>query len=132
MNTFSKHLSLYRYAYLWGLVVLVLCGMNGASLPHFDVRLLIRIDKIAHLFLFGFECYLIAAVRKKQMPEATATHIIFPAFAISVAYGILIEILQAHVFINRSYDVLDMLANTIGCVLAWVWMSLMFRKTTTR
>jgi VanZ family protein len=55
--------------------------------------------------------------------------LIMPAFVISAVYGVIIEILQATVFINRSYDYMDMAANTIGCALASLALFLKFKKT---
>lgn len=115
-----KYLLHYRFAIIWALVVLALCGMNGAYIPHFELSNLFRIDKLAHLFLFGFLSYLIAVASSKIFPHKSRFELIFPAFLIGTAYGILIEILQATVFPNRTFDYLDMLANTIGCGLAWL------------
>jgi VanZ family protein len=123
-----SHFKIYKYAYLWAIVVTILCGTNGNSLPHFDFSSLIRIDKIAHLFLFGTETFLIAIAAKKLYYDKTKFQIIFPAFLIGTAFGIIIEILQATVFINRSFDYLDMIANTIGCALAWIILEIRFKR----
>jgi hypothetical protein len=122
------HFKNYKYAYIWSIIVTILCGTNGNSLPHFDFSNLIRIDKIAHLFLFGTETFLIATVTKRLYSNRTNFNIIFPAFLIGAAFGIIIEILQATIFINRSFDYLDMLANTIGCAFAWLILEIKFKR----
>lgn len=124
----SKHLKTYKFAYLWAIIVTGLCGTNGSNLPHFEFSSLIRIDKVAHLLLFGTETYLIAIASRKTNLSATNFQIIFPAFLIGTGFGILIEILQATVFTNRSFDYLDMVANTLGCLIAWLLLSLKFKK----
>lgn len=123
-----NHFKTYKYAYLWAFVVTCLCGTNGNNLPHFDFSSLIRIDKIAHFILFGTETYLIAIASRKNNLTATNFQIIFPAFGIGTAFGIIIEILQATVFPNRSFDYLDMVANTIGCLIAWLILNYKFKK----
>ncbi len=40
------------------------------------------------------------------------------AFVFAVAFGIIIEVLQGTVTVARSFDVYDMLANTLGSLLA--------------
>ena len=122
------HLKTYKYAYLWAIIATGLCGTNGQSLPHFDFTSIIRIDKIAHLLLFGTETYLIAIASKKSNSNRSNFKIILPAFLIGSVFGIMIEILQATVFINRSFDYLDMLANTIGCGIAWIILNWKFKK----
>jgi len=123
-----KHLKTYKFAYLWAIIVTGLCGTNGSNLPHFEFSSLIRIDKVAHLLLFGTETYLIAIAARKVNQVKTNFQIIFPAFLIGTGFGILIEILQATVFTNRTFDYLDMVANTLGCLIAWLLLSLKFKK----
>jgi hypothetical protein len=40
----------------------------------------------------------------------------------AIAYGCLLEFMQAHYFIDRSADWLDIAANTFGCLLALVFV----------
>jgi VanZ family protein len=122
-----KHLKTYAPAYIWAIIVTCLCGTNGNNLPHFEFSSLLRIDKIAHLFLFGTETYLIAIATKKHNVSKSNFQIIFPAFIIGAVFGVIIEILQATVFPNRSFDYMDMIANTIGCLLAWFILNRKFK-----
>ena len=123
-----KHLKTYAPAYIWAIIVTCLCGTNGNNLPHFEFSSLLRIDKIAHLFLFGTETYLIAIASKKNNVSKSNFSIIFPAFVIGAVFGVIIEILQATVFPNRSFDYMDMIANTIGCLLAWFILNRKFKS----
>lgn len=123
-----NHLKTYKLAYIWAIIVTFLCGTNGNNLPHFEFSSLLRIDKIAHLFLFGTETYLIAIASKKSTVSKSNFRIIFPAFAIGAVFGVIIEILQATVFPNRSFDYMDMIANTIGCLLAWFILNRRFKS----
>ncbi|MFZ4799193.1 MAG: VanZ family protein [Bacteroidia bacterium] len=122
------HFKTYKYAYLWAIIATGLCGTNGQSLPHFNFSSIFRIDKVAHLLLFGTQTFLIAIASKNIYPNKSNNNIIFPAFLIGTIFGIIIEILQATVFVNRSFDYLDMVANTIGCGLAWLILIWKFKK----
>jgi VanZ family protein len=124
-----SHLKAYKLAYLWAIIVTCLCGTNGNNIPNFEFSSLIKIDKIAHFILFGTETYLIAIGSKKNNPTASNFKNIFPGVIIGTAFGITIEILQATVFPNRSFDYLDMVANTTGCLIAWVLLNWRFKKT---
>jgi VanZ family protein len=126
-----KHVKLYKYAYLWAILATLLCGTNGHNIPQFSFTNLFGIDKLAHMLLFGTETFLIAVITKKIYAYKNSFLIIFPAFLIGAVFGIIIEILQATVFTNRSFDYLDMLANTIGCALAWLILIWKFNKNRT-
>lgn len=95
----------YKYALVWALVILGACGINGNSIPHISFD--IGIDKIAHFIFFGFLAWLIYVADKKHL---------FWAIFISSSYGILIEYLQMNVFVNRSFDYADMLADVLGAL----------------
>ncbi len=115
-----QHIKSYKYAYLWAILATFLCGTNGNNIAQFSITNLIGIDKLAHMLLFGTETFLIAIAAKKLDANKNSLYIIFSAFLIGTVFGIIIEILQATIFTNRSFDYLDMLANTIGCALAWL------------
>ena len=115
-----QHIKSYKYAYLWAILATFLCGTNGNNIAQFSITNLIGIDKLAHMLLFGTETFLIAIAAKKLDANKNSLYIIFSAFLIGTVFGIIIEILQATIFTNRSFDYLDMVANTIGCALAWL------------
>ena len=123
-----QHIKSYKYAYLWAILTTFLCGTNGNNIPQFSFKDLFGIDKLAHMLLFGTETFLIATATQKLNDDKNSFLIIFPAFLIGTVFGIIIEILQATLFTNRSFDYLDMLANTIGCNLAWLILIWKFNK----
>ena len=124
----KQHFKIYKYAYLWAILATFLCGTNGHNIPPFSFTNLFGIDKLAHMLLFGTETFLIAIAAIKLDTNKNSFHVIFPAFLMGTVFGIIIEILQATVFTNRSFDYLDMLANTIGCALAWLILIWKFYK----
>ncbi|MCX6187426.1 MAG: VanZ family protein [Bacteroidetes bacterium] len=127
MKVFFKS---YTFSLLWALLILTVCGMNGSYIPQIHFTDIIQPDSLAHITLFGVQTWLIAKDRKHNISNTKQiTLLIVPAFVISVLYGVIIEILQATVFINRSYDYMDMAANTIGCILASITFFIKFRKT---
>lgn len=109
---FLKHT---RWALLWALLILVLCGIPGRDIPHISFLELLNFDKFVHAALFfvlvvltvrGF--YLQSAFIKIQ------EHPKWTAFAYCVIYGALLEIMQGTLFEQRSADVFDFIANSVG------------------
>lgn len=106
----------YRFAILWALFVLFLCGINGSNLPDLHFNFVLGIDKIAHMFLFGIQAWLILKASHKKYNKSFIIYAFYAAIFSSL-YGVLIEVLQGLLFVNRTFDYADMLANAIGACL---------------
>lgn len=114
---FLKHT---RWALLWALLILVLCGIPGRDIPHISFLELLNFDKFVHAGIFFV--LLILTVRGfflqttflkiQQHPKKIA-------FVCCVVYGALLEIMQGTLFEQRSADVFDFIANSVG-VTFWV------------
>lgn len=107
----------YLYAGLWALLILGLCGMNGNNIPQISFDF--GIDKIAHFILFGSQSWLILTGIKAHTQKPLSWNQLHLAVVFSIVYGVLIEILQATIFINRTFDFADMLADAIGALLCY-------------
>lgn len=104
------------WALLWALVILYLSGTPGSNIPRFDFKLS---DKIVHAVMYGL---LVLALLRASIPlvnkQSPRSRVVIICIGIAILYGILMEVLQATLFIGRSFDVADIVANTIGVVLA--------------
>lgn len=109
LNSINKFIHQYKTALIWALFVLLVCGINGAYLPKISWEDFISPDKLAHLALFGMQSFLILKESKQKSAWTAAI--------ISSVYGVFIEILQATIFVGRTYDYADMLANVAGALL---------------
>ena len=106
----------YRYVIIWALFVLYLCGMNGSNIPKIKFDFVFGIDKLAHFALFGILAWLLIKASIKYHTRYEFKFII-QAVIISAVFGVFIEILQGTIFVNRSFDYEDMIADGIGAVL---------------
>lgn len=106
------------YAIAWALFILAACGAPPSTFEELKLEDILGYDKPIHAFLFGTQSYLLIRVLQNQKPFPVA---IVYACVISAAYGVLIEVLQKFYFEGRSYDYFDMLANTVGCLVVWLW-----------
>jgi VanZ family protein len=108
---------------LWALLILIACATPGEQLPPSPF---LDFDKLVHLCIFGvLQFLLLRGFRCQQNFPTLKKNYMIISLMISVGYGVLMEILQGYVFRNRSFDVLDMAANTLGVVVAalmWVFV----------
>ena len=101
-------IKLYWKALLWAFLILGACGINGKSLP--TISFDFGIDKVVHFVLFGVLALLIYLPQRKNLVLG---------IVLSASYGVIIEYLQMTVFVNRSFDYADMLADAIGAILCY-------------
>lgn len=109
----------------WCIIIFVLCAMPGDKLPKdgFEIP---HLDKIVHFGLFYIMGIFLCAELKYQT-SLTYRKIGIWVIALVAMYGGLIELLQNYIFINRSGDYLDLLADISGGIAA----VLMFRTLKT-
>ena len=103
------------FSIIWLLFIFCLCATPGQYIPSADWMDLLSVDKWIHATLFFVLCTLwfITAIKYKKS-NFTFTLI----FLACVAYGGLLEIMQAKCFSNRSADWQDFVANSFGCLVA--------------
>ncbi|MGZ3931141.1 MAG: VanZ family protein [Bacteroidia bacterium] len=114
----------YTAAVLWALVIFGLCSTPGRFIPTTSWLELLSFDKWVHASVFFTLCTLcFAGVTAHEQPASYK--ILF--FVLAIAYGGLLEILQANVFSQRSGDWLDFIANSFGCTMALVFCRRMMK-----
>ena len=116
-------------AILWAAFILVICGIPGQNLPHLDLWKWLKPDKLLHLFVFGVLSFLL--IKSFVKPEANDTLRANPkvwAVLLGLSYGALIELLQEYVFIGRTGDIRDAIANAIGCLVGSWWYNDQLKK----
>lgn len=95
--------------------------------PSFNIP---HLDKVVH-----FTFYFVAAVlmmfflRERTSGKISLLRAIFISLLCSVAFGIIIEVLQHVLTADRQGDILDAIANTVGALVG-VWaIKLLFSRT---
>lgn len=104
-------------AIFWTLLIAFLCLVQLNDLPNFPRLRVSEADKYVHCtFHFGFtllwSCYF------WRMQKGIVIKTVFKVFLFSVAYGILMELLQGAFTATRKADFMDVLANTTGATIA--------------
>lgn len=117
----SKSIKIFAPAVIWALLIAFLCGLPGKDIPHISFLELLSFDKFVHASLFLVLVILIfVAVRKSGNRKNALAY----ALCISIPYGGILEILQQELFEDRTADLYDFIANTVGCLLAWAYIFL--------
>lgn len=130
-----KRIPFYKFlpGVAWFFVVLILMCIPGKELPGTSFFDKIYGDKIVHACIFGAMVILfIRPIVESSLPEKSKVQY-FLGIAISVTlWGLATEFIQKYLVIGRNFDLLDFVADAIGCALAY-WFSkkylLNFTKT---
>lgn len=108
---------------------MVLTLLPSASMPSLSIWELFSFDSFAHAFLFAVLTYLMTVGLKKQFTFPKLQHYaIRTALFVSTLFGIFIELLQHFLIPGRQGDILDVLSNTIGCLIGIVIFKWIYRQ----
>src|SRR3990172_1796044 len=108
---FLKH---NKWALLWAMLIFVLCMIPGSDLPKISWLENFGFDKFVHAGLFFVLASLLARGFSKHK-KARSPKII--TLIICVVYGGLLELLQGALFVERTADIYDFIANSLGSAL---------------
>lgn len=105
----------YWPAILWILLVLYLCTLPGSDLPKDPFFEKIHMDKIVHLGLFGCTVLLLCIGYYRSKGHISAfTLTLF--WLVAAFYGLAIEYIQKYWAVERSFDMMDVVADSIGAL----------------
>ena len=113
----------YTIAIVWVVVIAILHAIPGSDFPEISFSEFFQLDKLIHAILFMVGVYLFAIALEEQQKSQFLRYIVISF----IAYGLLLEALQGVFFEERSADVLDWLADTIGVFLGiWIFKKFPF------
>ncbi len=116
----------YIPAFLWLILILVLCTLPGKDIPHNGWMDRIHMDKLVHFGLFGGIVFFLALGYYRQKKHISPLTLF--VFVLSAAmYGLAIEFIQKYFAIDRSFDMNDVAADTLGAI-AGVWVFRLVRR----
>lgn len=110
-------------AILWTLFIASSCLLPASAFESFSIKSIFQLDKLIHFVLY-FVFVLLWALTQERVSKKS----IILLGILSIAYGILIEVLQSAMSLGRAYDVADIVANTIGCVFGVLSITLVRKR----
>ncbi len=99
----------------WLALTTYLLVIPGDALPKTKLVDIPYFDKLVHIGLFAILCALWLKTRKNR--SATFDAIVVLA---TIAYGVAMEYVQRDFVANRSFDIVDILADTLGVLLGFL------------
>lgn len=116
-------------AIAWAILILIISGIPGeyipASIPFLN---LFKPDKLVHLFLFATFSYLLSRGSEKYFPSGSIATKIFISIGTGIVFGLLTEALQRYLFIGRSGNWMDFMADVTGCLIGWAIFKVLYKK----
>ena len=113
-------------AILWTLFIATSCLLPASAFEDFTFDSLLELDKLIHLTLF-FVFVVLWALAINQRNKLTS-NIKVTLLITSILYGIAIELIQSNTHYGRSYELGDVIANTIGSVLGVLTIGFILKK----
>jgi VanZ family protein len=102
--------------FLWAIFLLIITLTPGKAMPATGQWELPYADKVVHFVGFGVLAFLMMRGFCKQKNfNWLRKKSLLSSFLLAISFGIIIEILQIYVP-ERSFDLLDILANTTGAL----------------
>jgi VanZ family protein len=113
-------------AVIWFIIANILFLMPGPDVPTISFLDVIYFDKWVHAGLF-FGLTFLTAYPFIKAGRSTKRLLIVISIAFAL-YGILIEFMQKYVAYERDFDVNDMIADAVGCLLAYIAANWFIKK----
>jgi VanZ family protein len=110
------------FAILWTLFIASSCLLPATTFRSFSFDTLLELDKIVHFVLYAvFTIFWGVSIKDIKLKQKIAL------LLTGIIYGILIEVLQSSMALGRSYDIGDIVSNTIGCVIGVILITFVQR-----
>ena len=101
-------------SFVWAIIILIISGVPGDSIPQSPLWKIPQFDKIVHFGLYFPLGFFLAAEFSLTKNKKINRYRIPLTLLIVGIYGGLIEIGQDYLFVNRSADIWDFLADLLG------------------
>lgn len=99
----------------WAAVIALLSLMSTGGTPMLPLFGVVPVDKAAHFAVYLILAYLLLVGTQKQYTINTLRYYSIPvSLTVAVLYGVLMELLQGFVIMDRNLEFYDIVANTAG------------------
>lgn len=131
----NKPFKKFLPAIIWLLIVIVLLSLPGSTLPGATWMNKIQLDKWVHIFLFSmltiFFCFPILNAKQKPSTQYFIQYLII-AILTSIIIGIIMEYVQKYYIPDRSFDIWDIVADSVGSIIGGIFSFLRYKKSPDR
>ena len=105
---------------IWALFILLISAAPGSSIDKISFWEVLFLDKIIHLIIYYILTILLINGIREYNLNLSKKIIVIISVATGILYGGLIELLQKYIFVERSAEILDFIANSTGAIIAGI------------
>ena len=109
------------------LVSFILLIMPGSDIPKSSLFDILYFDKWVHVGMFGLLTIVWGYPFLKKYKRSAK--VFCKISVIIIVYGVAMEFAQKYLAVGRSFDILDILADCVGSVIACYWLISRLKKT---
>lgn len=102
---------------VWAVIILILSGLPGSSLPNTGLSKIPHFDKLVHMGLYFPLSFFLMAEFSFSKKTSIRRYALVLTLLIIAFYGGSIELAQDYVFIQRSADWIDFASDLFGALL---------------
>lgn len=106
-----------KYTFSW-LIIGIIIYLSFFTPPKTELDNISNIDKLAHICMYGGLCSILWIEYLRSHIQIQRIRAFIGGIVLPMAFSGIIELLQEYATTNRSGDWADMIANSIGVVLA--------------
>lgn len=100
----------------WTIVTIILLSIPGSTIPRVNIYSIPHIDKLVHFFLFGGLAISWSYYRYEREPVIQLGRIVLFFTLASILLGIVMEYIQFYFIPNRTFDIIDIWADSLGAI----------------
>ena len=103
------------------IIATLLFCLPGEEFPDTGWLDQIHFDKVVHIGLFSLLVILWSLPLRSRLKEKQRLNQVYLLITlVYIVYGIAIEFIQRDFIPHRSFDLFDIVADTLGCVVGWI------------
>ena len=106
-----------KYKFTW-LIIGIILYLSFFTPPKTELDDISNIDKLAHICMYGGLCSILWIEYLRSHIQIQRIRVFIGGIVLPIAFSGIIELLQEYATTNRSGDWADMIANSIGVILA--------------
>ena len=106
-----------KYTFSW-LIIGIIIYLSFFTPPKTELDNISNIDKLAHICMYGGLCSILWIEYLRSHIQIQHIRAFIGGIVLPIAFSGIIELLQEYATTNRSGDWADMIANSIGVILA--------------
>lgn len=100
--------------------------MPGSDIPDAGIK---GLDKLVHCFMYTVLSFLlIIALHKQFIFSYRRYKVKFIAVTTAFSFGVLMEIVQQFLCLTRGFELLDVVANAVGCAVGVLIFKIVYSK----